>query len=64
MIFSGRTRTKVRAMCSPISHLVTVVPHVRPGRGSGLESPNAGTGFKEGKSGLFSQVVDLVLVAF
>ena len=59
MIFSGRTRTQVRG--SVLTHLTSRdgVPHVRPGKCLFIWSPNAGTGFREGKSGrFFSRVVD------
>jgi len=59
MIFSGRTGLKCGLCAQPVSHPATVY------RTSGLRrclfvgSPNAGTGFREGKSGrFFSRVVD------
>lgn len=51
MIFSGRMRTQVRALCSPISHLATVYRTSGPGSWVFPGESECGDRVKRGKSG-------------
>lgn len=52
MIFLGRTRTQVRALCSPVSHLATVYRTSGPRSWAFSGASECGDRIKRGQSGL------------